>query len=79
MEIMFSMFSLSKVSKLYFHSQFKSHNIQTLNNKCLISTFYRRTADILVDFFFFFLDFLLALPNFLKIYYGKLIKFYELS
>jgi hypothetical protein len=36
----FSVFSLSKVSKLYFHNQFKNHNIQILNNKRLISTFY---------------------------------------
>jgi hypothetical protein len=42
----FSMFNLSNVSKLYFHTQFKNHNIQILNNKCLISKFYRRTADI---------------------------------
>jgi hypothetical protein len=31
---------LSKISKLYFHIQFKSHNIQNLNNKGLISTFF---------------------------------------
>ena len=35
----FSMFSLSKVSKLHFHTQFKSQNIQILNNKRLINTF----------------------------------------
>jgi hypothetical protein len=42
----FSMFSLSKVSKLYFHAEFKNHNIQILNNKCLISTLSRWTDDI---------------------------------
>jgi hypothetical protein len=43
----FSMFSLSKVSKLYFHTQFKSHNIQILNIiKCLISTFSWQAAEI---------------------------------
>jgi hypothetical protein len=42
----FSMLSLLKVSKLYFHTQFKSHNIQNLNNKRLISTFYQRTTDV---------------------------------
>ena len=40
----YNMFSLSKVGKLYFHIQFKSHNIQILNNKCLISTFSRKTS-----------------------------------
>jgi hypothetical protein len=36
----FSMFSLLKARELYFDTQFKSHNIQILNNKHLISTFY---------------------------------------
>jgi hypothetical protein len=37
---------LSKVSKFYFHTQFKSHNNQILNNKCLISTFSWRAAKV---------------------------------
>jgi hypothetical protein len=35
-----------KVSKLYFHTQFKSHNIQVLTNTRLISTFSWQAADI---------------------------------
>jgi hypothetical protein len=54
---MFSMFSLSKVSKLYFHTQFKSHNIQILNNNSLISIFSQWTAGIYYFLFFILLIF----------------------
>jgi hypothetical protein len=53
----FGMFNLSKISKLCFHTQFKNQNIQILNKKRLISTFYWRTADIYYFFSFFFLFF----------------------
>jgi hypothetical protein len=43
----FSMFSLSKVSKLHFHTQFKNQNISNLKYKCMISTFSQRTVEIL--------------------------------
>jgi hypothetical protein len=35
-----------KLAKLYFHIQFKSHNIQILNNKRLIGTFSWRDTKI---------------------------------
>jgi GT2 family glycosyltransferase len=60
----FSMFSLLEVSKLYFHIQFNSHNIQVLNNKCMISTFSHRppiciSFYLFISYYYYFYSFIL--------------------